>query len=114
MSWSVWSYKRFSDITGDGSMFFNKNGTIANTRNFLNITYPRAICGHGIYFNFNVSTNSFLLIYDNNPNCQAETEIFINKNMKISITPQIQHFIVDKIVYISPHNENIEITVIGN
>ena len=113
MSWSVWSYKRFSNITGDGSMFFNKNGTIANTRNFLNRTYPRSICGRGIYFNFNVSLNSFLLIYDNNPNCRGETEIFINKNMKISITPQIEHFIVDKIVYIQPHNKTETIYVSG-
>ena len=52
-SWSVWQYKSFSGITGDGSMFFYKNGTNATTRDYLNRTYPRAICGRGMYFNFN-------------------------------------------------------------
>ena len=42
-------------------MFFNKNGTNASTRLLLNRTYPRAICGHGKLFNFNVTTNEFVL-----------------------------------------------------
>ena len=84
LSWSVWSFKRFSGITGDGSMFFNKNGTIAQTRDFLNRTYPRAICGIGKFFNFNITLNSFLLIYENNPYCGGYTEIFINQKMEIS------------------------------
>ena len=43
---------------------FNKNGTNASTRWYLNRSYPRAICGYGTYFDFNTTANSFVLIYD--------------------------------------------------
>ena len=94
-------------------MFFNKNGTKTSTRPLLNRVYPRAICGHGVYFNFNVTTNSFILIYDNNPDCKAETEIYINKKIKIVVNPATLVSVIDGVVYLSPHNHTGNIYVTG-
>jgi len=113
-SWAVWQYKIFSGITGDGSMFFNKNGTIAEARYLLNRSYPRAICGHGTYYNFNLTTNEVLLIYENNPKCNSDTEIYIStmpNNYKISVLPPTLYLFDDKILYIKPLNYSVQVIV---
>lgn len=107
----VWSYKINAGITGDGSMFFNRNGTNASTRLLLNRSYPRAICGHGKFFNFNVTTNEFVLIYENNVDCKRDSEIYINKKMNITIIPEIEYFIENNILYIKKNNFSGEIII---
>ena len=111
---SVWTYKRNAGITGDGSMFFNKNGSNESTRLLLNRTYPRAICGHGKYFNFNVTANTFVLIYENNNACTGMTEIFLNGKMNISISPESEYFISNSILYVYANSQNIDIKIVGD
>ena len=111
-SWSVWQYKLFAGITGDGSMFFNKDGTNASTRENLNRIYPIAICGHGLYFNYNNSEETAKLIYTNNPKCFGLTEIFVKNSRNITISYRLKIYIINNIVYIPPHKDYVNITVL--
>jgi endoglycosylceramidase len=113
-SWTVWQYKKYSGITGDVSMFFNKNGTIANTRYLLNRSYPRAICGHGTYFDFNITSKKVVLRYINNPDCGSNTELYISLmpvNYTIQFNVPVNHYFNNKVLYIEPHKNDTEIIV---
>ena len=111
-SWAVWQYKSFAGITGDGSMFFNNNGTNSTTRDVLNRIYPIAICGRGIYFNYNKTEETAKLTYTNNPKCLGLTEIFVKNSKNITINYHLKINIVNNVVYIPSYKDYVNITVL--
>lgn len=109
-SWTVWQYKLYSNITGDSSMFYYNNGTVMNSIQNLNRIYPIALCGHGIHFNYNKINSK--LVYLNNPKCLGNTEIFIKNYSNISINYNLTKYIINNILYIKPHKNVINISII--
>ena len=112
-SWAIWQYKSYAGITGDGSAFFNKDGSNSSNIPYLYRIYPQAVCGRIINFNYNLVQNTAKLLYENNPKCTAETEIFMRDAKNITIFPSGVYFkLVNNSAYISPHKELINVSII--
>ena len=87
LSWMHWGYKKFSDWTWDDDGLFDRSCTsknpyecaIASTVKNYARTYPRAVAGDTVRFNYNDTTGDAMLKFAPNFDCELPTEIFLSE-----------------------------------
>ena len=66
-SWLYWQFKYFQDITTctpEGEALYFNNGTVCTDKlRVLTRTYPKAVAGHTISYEFSMITAEFMLSY---------------------------------------------------
>ncbi len=78
VGWAYWSWKYYGDPTGsaDESLVM-ADGRLRSTALVLSRTYPQAVAGMPISFDFSPSTNVFHLAYVPDHRVHAPTVIFV-------------------------------------
>lgn len=87
LSWMHWGYKKFSNWTWDDDGLFDRSCTsqnpydcaIASTVKNYARTYPRAVAGDTVRFNYNDTTGDAMLEFAPNFDCELPTEIFLSE-----------------------------------
>ena len=121
LSWMHWGYKKFSNWTWDDVGLFDRTCTSSNpydcavtsiVKNYAR-TYPRAVAGETIHFNYNDTTGDAMLKFTPNFDCELPTEIFLSETWvyKYGFEVKIQGDLASLTTWTSPKRDIIHITV---
>jgi endoglycosylceramidase len=78
VGWIYWSWKYYGDPTGSAAeSLVMANGRLKGTARVLSRTYPEAVAGRPISFDYSPDTDVFHLAYAPNHGIHAPTVVFV-------------------------------------
>ena len=121
LSWMHWAYKRYSGWTWDSSGLFDSSCTSSNIYDCVHNstvatfarTYPRAVAGDSLEFQYNDTTGFAVLKYAPKFDCNLPTEIFASETWVYTdgFEVEIEGELAPYASWSSPKKDIIHVTV---